>query len=144
MEQESSRVSPTNMLSNLLLVSSSNNNFDNIFDKKVAVSPVLSCCQICYTFCCEKRMQLARSYVVLSSRVACRDHCRLPILIPPLPLPAYHGMDDDLHPHPDNVPSDSDKDSDVEVEYGVHRSRRRTNFFRRDYSSLCPIQFIDK
>ena len=45
--------------------------------------------------------------------------------------------------HPDDAPSDNDTDSDVEVEYGVRRSRRRTNFLCRDSSSLYLVQFID-
>ena len=50
-------------------------------------------------------------------------------------------MSDDLLPK--DVPSNNDTDSYVDVEYGVRRSWRRTNFLRRDSSSLYPVQFMD-
>ena len=52
-------------------------------------------------------------------------------------------MDDDVDMLMDDVPSDSDVESGIEVEYGVRQSRRRTNFARRDSSSLYPVQFMD-
>ena len=52
-------------------------------------------------------------------------------------------MDGDVPTDPDNVPPEDDADVDVEVEYGVRRSRRRTNFARRDSSSLYPAQIMD-
>ena len=49
-----------------------------------------------------------------------------------------------MDPAPPPPPNDDTTDSDsVSVEHGIRQSRRRTNFARRDSSSLYPAQFME-